>query len=58
MDKGIDVLIYFNTERKKIEELKKNIIEPVPKELLNRYNLLNLENEKMNKIKLKKKDAE
>jgi ribosomal protein S6 len=52
------ILIYFTSERSKAKELEKNILYTAPKDFLNRYLLLNLEDEKRNKIKLKKKDAE
>ena len=51
------ILIYFTSERQKAKELEKNILQTAPKDFLNRYLLLNLEDEKKNKIKLKKKDA-
>jgi ribosomal protein S6 len=54
------ILIYFNSERPKAKELEKNVLQTAPKDFLNRYLLINLEDEKRNKIKLikKNKDAE
>ncbi|MCE8163652.1 MAG: DnaJ domain-containing protein [Candidatus Moeniiplasma glomeromycotorum] len=57
LDKGSYVLVYFNSERKKAEELKKNVLQSVPKEVLNRYKLLNLTDE-ISKIKLIKKNKD
>lgn len=51
------VLIHFNSARPQAKELEKNILQTAPKEFLNRYLLLNLEDEKKNKIKLIKKDV-
>jgi len=55
---GNYLLIYFKSAREKAKELEKNILQTAPKEFLNRYLLLNLEDEPRNKIKLNKKDAE
>ena len=57
LDKSTYILIYFTSERQKAKELEKNILQTAPKDFLNRYLLINLEDEKKNKIKLKK-DAE
>ena len=57
LSKATYILIYFTSERQKAKELEKNILQTAPKDFLNRYLLLNLEDEKKNKIKLKKKDA-
>lgn len=58
MDEGNYVLIHFSSEREKVERLEKNILQSKEfEEFLNRYLLLNLEDEKKNKIKLKEKDA-
>jgi len=51
------LLIYFSAARKQVKELEKNILQTTDKDFLNRYQLLNLVNEKRNKIKLKIKDA-
>jgi len=55
---GNYILIYFASERLKAKELEKNILQSAPKDFLNRYLLINLEDEKRNKIKLKKKDKD
>ena len=54
LNEGNYVLIYFNSERTKAKELEKNVLQTAPKDFLNRYLLLNLEDEKSNKINLKK----
>jgi len=48
-------LIYFTSERPRAKELEKEILQAAPKDFLNRYLLINLEDEKRNKIKLIKK---
>ena len=59
LNEGNYVLIYFASEREKVGELEKDILQSKGfEEFLNRYLLLNLEDEKRNKIKLKEKDAE
>ncbi|CFW92928.1 Putative 30S ribosomal protein S6 [endosymbiont DhMRE of Dentiscutata heterogama] len=58
---GKYVLIYFNSARPQAKEMEKNVLQTAPKDFLNRYLLVNLEDEKKNKIKLinkKDKDAE
>jgi len=55
---GNYILIYFASERSKAKELEKNILQSAPKDFLNRYLLINLEDEKRNKIKLTKKDKD
>jgi hypothetical protein len=55
---GSYLLIYFNSKREKAKELEKKVLQSTPKEFLNRYLLLNLEDEPKNKIKLNKKDVE
>jgi ribosomal protein S6 len=57
---GNYLLIYFTSERPRAKELEKDILQATPKDFLNRYLLINLEDEKINKIKLikKNKDAE
>ena len=55
LKEGKYLLIYFNSERQKAKELEKNILQTAPKEFLNRYLLINLADEKRNKIKLMKK---
>lgn len=58
MDEGNYVLIHFSSEREKVGRLEKNILQSKEfEEFLNRYLLLNLEDEKKNKIKLKEKDV-
>ena len=49
---GNYVLIYFNSEREKVRQLKEDILKSIPNHLL-----LNLTDEKGSKIKLTKKDA-
>jgi ribosomal protein S6 len=58
LKEGKYLLIYFNSERQKAKELEKNILQTAPKEFLNRYLLINLADEKRNKIKLTKKDKD
>ena len=55
---GNYLLVYFKSAREKAKELEKNILQSAPKNFLNRYLLINLEDEPRNKIKLNKKDAE
>lgn len=55
------LLVYFKTEREKVQELKKNILRSIPKSFLNRYLLLNLTDEakiKINKYKKERENAE
>jgi hypothetical protein len=52
------LLIYFRAEREKIQELKKDILQTIPKNFLNRYLLINLTDESKLKINKYKKDAE
>jgi hypothetical protein len=52
------VLIYFTSERPKAQELKEKILQTTPKDFLKLSMLLNLEDEKYNKIKLIKKDKD
>ncbi len=54
LDEAAYILIYFTSERPKAQELEKKILQTAPKDFLNRYLMLNLEDEKRNKIKLKK----
>ena len=49
------VLINFISKRNKAKELEKDILQSLSKDFLNRYLLLNLEDEKNLKIKLTKK---
>lgn len=58
LNEGNYVLIYFTAERPQAKELEKNILQTAPKEFLNRYLLINLADEKRNKIKLTKKDKD
>ena len=55
---GNYLLVYFKSPREKAKELEKNILQSAPKNFLNRYLLINLEDEPKNKIKLNKKNAE
>jgi len=48
-------LVYFISERPRAKELEKEILQAASKDFLNRYLLINLEDEKRNKIKLIKK---
>jgi len=52
------LLIYFRAEREKIQELKKDVLQTIPKNFLNRYLLINLTDESKLKINKYKKDAE
>jgi ribosomal protein S6 len=49
------ILINFISKRTKAKELEKNVLQATSKDFLNRYLLLNLEDEKNLKIKLTKK---
>ncbi|WNE41082.1 MAG: hypothetical protein mread185_000539 [Mycoplasmataceae bacterium] len=52
---GFYILINFISKRVKVKELEKDILQTTSKDFLNRYLLLNLEDEKNLKIKLTKK---
>jgi hypothetical protein len=53
------LLVYFKAEREKIQELKDNILQPLPKNFINRYLLVNLtEESKIKNIKYKSKQKE
>ena len=55
LKEGNYVLVYFISERPRAKELEKEILQAASKDFLNRYLLINLEDEKRNKIKLIKK---
>ena len=56
---GKYILIHFNSERKKVEKLNKDILQSISnRDLFKLHLLLNLTDEKRNKIKLKSKDVE
>ena len=60
IEEGSYVLINFSSPREKIKQLEKELIKlkSSVETFLDRYLLINLENEKINKTKLKEKNAE
>jgi len=55
---GIYVLFNFTTDRQTAQKLLKEVLQTAPKSFLILYLLINLTDEKRNKIKLIKKDAQ
>jgi len=55
---GSYVLFNFTTDRQTAQKLLKEVLQTAPKSFLKLYLLLNLTDEKKNKIKLNKKHAE